>query len=360
MQKGFKRNTNGFTLIEMIVVLVIIALLAAIILPSFGAYVDSAKAKECATNRRALMLRLNSAMAGDPSRQWTVDMLNGYYATDAELKEITCPSGGTYIVKPTAPGSSTYDIACNKLDHEDVGSFGDDYVAEGKLDLNPDAAPSAPAPPVGSTDEEQEETHPPVIDETNPPETDDETEPSTDRPDMTLPIPDGSGKEFVLAGSYFAEVDRIQKEIGTSGRDGAMKTGIYFIEKEDGTRDYYFVDHTASTRVDINTSMTVVRPEDMHFFKLILPPSGNVFDDCMEPNGNGGFRWSIKIEQGTIVEYDGEYFVYIHTWERGQYEGVDPATIKMNLDSDKNKDTQNPNNGPQFWYKLPIVDGKMI
>jgi len=63
-------NQSGFTLIELILVMVIIGLLAALVVPKFVDLSDSAKATECKANQAAVeaaaaITYADSAMAGN-------------------------------------------------------------------------------------------------------------------------------------------------------------------------------------------------------------------------------------------------------------------------------------------------------
>ncbi len=62
-KKIFARSKNsGFTLVELIVVLVILAILAAILIPALLGYIDEARKKEDIVNAKALMTALQTSL----------------------------------------------------------------------------------------------------------------------------------------------------------------------------------------------------------------------------------------------------------------------------------------------------------
>ena len=72
-----KNNNKGFTLVELIVVLVILAILAAILIPALLGYIDRAREKQVTTNAEAALVAAQGKMA------------DAYGALEAPSKHVT-------------------------------------------------------------------------------------------------------------------------------------------------------------------------------------------------------------------------------------------------------------------------------
>lgn len=116
-----KRDQRGFTLMELMIVIVIIGVLAAIGVPAYNNYVNRARAAVCQSNRRtiATAMGLYYAEKGEYPSEISDEKLGSYLNNVLDLK---CPQDGEYtVVKGT--DEKVY-IHCNHVDeknpHEDL------------------------------------------------------------------------------------------------------------------------------------------------------------------------------------------------------------------------------------------------
>jgi prepilin-type N-terminal cleavage/methylation domain-containing protein len=91
------RNQEGFTLLELLIVMVIIAILVAAAVPAFTSRVNAAKTTTCISNLR--MLEDNAAAYNADLNSWPTEaqLVSGGYIK----RSVSCPSGNA---------SSTYTI----------------------------------------------------------------------------------------------------------------------------------------------------------------------------------------------------------------------------------------------------------
>ena len=95
---------KGFTLVEIVVVMVVVGILAAITVPSLAKYIDDGKKRDCEINRKALLARLESDRALNPGA-----VMAGVLAGNTD---ISCPSGGVY----RAPDDNTVECSVHGKD----------------------------------------------------------------------------------------------------------------------------------------------------------------------------------------------------------------------------------------------------
>lgn len=95
--KKLTENEEGFTLVELIVVLVILALLSAVLVPSLLGFIDKSKEKVCLVNRSMIERYYRGEVIYNPDTTMQ-DMLAGNSVTGTDASDLTCPSGGDYSV----------------------------------------------------------------------------------------------------------------------------------------------------------------------------------------------------------------------------------------------------------------------
>lgn len=94
MLKRFMKSNKGFTLVELMVVVVILAVLVAIAVPIYNNITDSAELRACHANLRTIDGAKTQAMAS-PDLNWPED-----FFTSGDLPK--CPADGEY--SNTNPG----------------------------------------------------------------------------------------------------------------------------------------------------------------------------------------------------------------------------------------------------------------
>jgi prepilin-type N-terminal cleavage/methylation domain-containing protein len=108
MKKG--RSFRGFTLMEMLIVVAIIAILAAIAIPTFTGSLEKARKATCAANRRSLKGLLTTAYMTDGA-----DAVKSTYSD--QKNKFTCPDGGT-ISYSLDSSTGTVTVTCSKHSDE--------------------------------------------------------------------------------------------------------------------------------------------------------------------------------------------------------------------------------------------------
>ena len=140
----FMKSKKGFTLVELMIVVVIMAILVAVAVPIFSAVTKNAQQKTCASNRREIVSQVsNYCMGGgadgklittagtfeitsDGKTGAITDTANSGSYTSANITPMFqelpyCPANGKYTVTVTSNGASaspTIKVVCSDADHK--------------------------------------------------------------------------------------------------------------------------------------------------------------------------------------------------------------------------------------------------
>lgn len=100
-----KKMMKGFTLVEIMIVVAIIAILAAVAIPNFVSYRKQSQATACVSNLKQLQAAMEQYKMGHTDTP-TLAALCG--TEDGKLIKATpvCPAGGTYTLADPEPTCS--------------------------------------------------------------------------------------------------------------------------------------------------------------------------------------------------------------------------------------------------------------
>ena len=131
----FKKD-EGFTLVELMVVVLIIGILVAVAIPIFNSASGNARLKTCHSNQRTIEGAVQQYLAGNPTLTWSADTIDGtdvLAAGQAYLKSAPkCPSAVT-------AGSAFYGVDAS-------GTVRSDKLASGATPPTTDAFENSVSP----------------------------------------------------------------------------------------------------------------------------------------------------------------------------------------------------------------------
>lgn len=167
MKKERNGRDWGFSLLELIVVISIMAVLGGVVAPQLVRHVNNNRATACKTDREAILAVYERCIYGQTKALATDDLNNMIQGGDAATKDEVqqydnCPSGGTFtgeVIENAATHVYTAIVHCNHAGHEDavvdfIGWNGTE-VAEGLDDaLPPPPSTSTPETEQPSSEEE--------------------------------------------------------------------------------------------------------------------------------------------------------------------------------------------------------------
>ena len=113
-----KKRNQGFTLVEIMIVVAIIAILAAVAIPNFIKYRQNSQAAACVSNLKQIQAAVEQAKLAGNTPAGLADLVGEKKYIKTEPK---CPAGGTYKL----PETDTDDPTCDKgkVDADDQSSW---------------------------------------------------------------------------------------------------------------------------------------------------------------------------------------------------------------------------------------------
>ena len=128
-----KRMKKGFTLVEIMIVVAIIAILAAIAIPNFVKYRKESQQATCEQTRAQIVTAAENWGSKTANASATTVDLTTLAPTDGSgyFKNVPkCPSGGTYTITKNQT-SGAWECVCSEADHKVAADAGTETPAGG-------------------------------------------------------------------------------------------------------------------------------------------------------------------------------------------------------------------------------------
>jgi type IV pilus assembly protein PilA len=107
------RNRKGFTLIELVVVIAILGILAAIAIPRLGGFTDSAKVRAAETNHKLVVNAINVYFADNNAWPTTEAQIEAYL--NSTIASMETDTGATMTLAMDATTGGTFETDSTAL-----------------------------------------------------------------------------------------------------------------------------------------------------------------------------------------------------------------------------------------------------
>lgn len=115
--KNCRSSQKGFTIVEMMIVVVIIGVLVSIAVPNYTNIVARAEKSACQANKRAIEMARLYNFVNNGSYGLSMSDLSDAFADigfigDSSQSDLVCPSDGTYVFE-----TGTFEVTCSIVEH---------------------------------------------------------------------------------------------------------------------------------------------------------------------------------------------------------------------------------------------------
>jgi type IV pilus assembly protein PilA len=119
MNTARKNSRKGFTLVELLVVVLILAILMAVALPLYLSAVSDSQRKTCRANMQTIANAVQANYVKNMSSNYATYIGSVTTTAEPDLNAVpVCPNGGNYSITNGNTGSnSTFAVSCSYSGH---------------------------------------------------------------------------------------------------------------------------------------------------------------------------------------------------------------------------------------------------